>query len=289
LQPGAFLSAHDPPVLAPFPSLAKLRGLGSTFHRGLWGLAKLSALSWSKPVYELRRELGLPRGKDPLFEGRNSTHLVLALFSKVIGEPQPDWPANTLVTGFPFYDEEDSRLAPELKEFLDQGEPPIVFTLGSSAVRDAGSFFEESAGAAERLGKRAVLIIGPSINQVTRSLHHDVIALEYAPYAKIFPRASVVVHQGGVGTTGQALRAGKPMLVMPFGGDQYDNGARVARRGAGRTIMRRQYTAVRAADELRELLDNPRYRQTAAELSSRIQTENGVRAACDAIEGELTQ
>jgi rhamnosyltransferase subunit B len=132
-----------------------------------------------------------------------------------------------------------------------------------------------------------VLLMGPSINQLSRSLPHDVIALDYAPYAKIFPRASVVVHQGGVGTTGQTLRAGKPMLVMPFGGDQYDNGARVARRGASRTIMRRQYTAVRVADELKELLTNPAYREKSAELSSLIQSENGVRAACDAIEEQM--
>ena len=284
LQPGAFLSAYDPPVLAPLPALAKLRPLGSTFHRGVWGVAKLTGRSWSKPVHELRRELGLSPGKDPLFAGRHSPHKILALFSAVFAEPQPDWPANTLVTGFPFYDEDDSQLAPELKEFLDKGEPPIVFTLGSSAVRDAGNFYEESTGGAERLGKRAVLLMGPAINQLSRSLPHDVIAFDYAPYAQIFPRASVIVHQGGIGTTGQALRAGKPMLVMPFGGDQYDNGARVARLGAGRTIMRKQYTAARAAAELKELLDNPGYKKRAAELGRRIQADNGVRTACDAIE-----
>jgi rhamnosyltransferase subunit B len=287
LQPGAFLSAYDPPVLAPLPALAKLRPLGSTFHRATFGLAKLIGRSWSKPVHELRRELGLPPGKDPLFEGRNSPHAVLALFSRVIGEPQPDWPANTIITGFAFYDEEGSKLAPELEQFLDEGEPPIIFTLGSSAVRDAGNFYEESALAAEKLGRRAVLLMGPSLNQLSRSLPKNVFAFDYAPYAQIFPRASVVVHQGGVGTTGQALRAGKPALVMPFGGDQYDNGARVARLGAGRTIMRRDYTAGRVAEEVKELISKAGYREKAAELSNRIRSENGVRVACDVIEGKL--
>ncbi len=97
LQPGAFMSAYDPPVLAPFPALAKLRGLGSTFHSALFRFAKLTARSWSAPVRQLRRELGLIPGKDPLFEGRNSPHLVLVLFSRVLGEPQPDWAANTLM------------------------------------------------------------------------------------------------------------------------------------------------------------------------------------------------
>ncbi|MEK6337306.1 MAG: glycosyltransferase [Acidobacteriota bacterium] len=290
LQPGAFLSAYDPPVLAPFPALAKLRGLGSTFHRSIFSLARITARSWSEPVRQLRRELGLGPGRDPLFEGRNSPHLVLALFSRVIGEPQPDWPANTVVTGFPFYDEEDSALAREITKFLDDGEPPIVFTLGSGAAWDAGSFYEDSIAAAQLLGKRAVLLVGPDPSvQLPQPLPWDVAAVAYAPYAQIFPRASVVVHQGGIGTTGQALRAGKPMLVMPFGGDQYDNGARVARLGAGRTIRRKNYATARVVRELKQLFGDPSYGSRAAELGRLVRAENGVSVACDAIEGQLNR
>ncbi len=290
LQPGAFMSAYDPPVLALFPALARLRGLGSTFHRALFRFARFTARSWSKPVRQLRRELGLTPGKDPLFEGRNSPQLVLALFSRVLGEPQPDWAAKTLVTGFPFYDENGSSLAPELAQFLDDGEPPIIFTLGSSAIWDAGNFYIESISAAQRLGRRAVLLVGSDpLNQPSQPLPENVIAAAYAPYAQIFPHASVIVHQGGIGTTGQALRAGKPTLVMPFGGDQYDNGARIERLGAGRTIMRKHYTAERTAARLKQLFDNPGYRARAADLGQRVQAEDGVRTACDAIDEQLSQ
>jgi rhamnosyltransferase subunit B len=290
LQPGAFMSAYDPPVLAPTPFLAKLRPLGRAFHRALFTVAKLPARLWIKPVKQLRRELGLLPDKDPIFAGRNSPHLVLALFSRVLAEPQPDWAANTLVTGFPFYDENGSHLMPELAQFLDEGEPPIVFTLGSSAIYDAGNFYVESLAAAQKLGKRAVLLVGDDpLNQPPEPLPKNIIAAPYAPYAKIFPRASVVVHQGGVGTTGQALRAGKPMLVMPFGGDQYDNGARVERLGAGYTIMRKQYRADRVAAQLKRFFDNPSYRETAANLARRVSAENGVRVACDAIEEQLNR
>jgi len=290
LQPGVFMSAYDPPVLAPFPALAKLRGLGSTFHGALFRFAKLTARSWGEPVRQFRRELGLSLGKDPLFEGRNSPHLVLALFSRVLGEPQPDWASNTLVTGFPFYDEEGSSLTPELAQFLDEGEPPIVFTLGSNAVWDAGSFYKESIAAAQKLGNRAMLLVGHDPhNQPSERLPRNIVAAPYAPYAQIFPRASVIVHQGGIGTTAQALRAGKPMLVMPFGGDQYDNGARAERLGVGRTIMRNKYTADRAVVELEELLNNPGYSEKAAEVGRRVQAEGGVRIACEAIEEQLNQ
>src|SRR5439155_1833991 len=210
---------------------------------------------WSAPVRQLRRELGLPPGPDPIFAGRHSPHLVLALFSRVIGEPQPDWPARTLVTGFPFYEETGSSLAPDLLQFLADGEPPIIFTLGSSVVWDAGSFYAESAAAARKLGKRAVLLVGNDpLNHPRELLSENFIAIPYAPYAPIFPRASAIVHHGGIGTTGQALRAGHPMLVVPFGGDQYDNGARVARLGVGRVMKRNHYRADRAAIELKQLL-----------------------------------
>lgn len=290
LQPGAFMSAYDPPVMAPVPFLACLRPLGSTFHRALFAVAKLPARLWVKPIKQLRRELGLAPSVAPLFEGRNSPHLVLALFSRVLGEPQPDWAPNTIITGFPFYDEDRLTLNPELEKFLGEGEAPIVFTLGSSAVWDAGSFYLESIAAVRKLGKRAVLLTGSDpLNQPPKPLPENIIAVDYAPYAKIFPRASVIVHQGGVGTTGQALRAGKPMLVMPHGGDQFDNGARIERLGAGHTIMRKRYTAERVAAQLKQLFDNASYRERAADLGRRMQTEDGLRAACDAIEEQLSQ
>ena len=288
LQPGAFTSAYDPPVLAPMPVLAKLRGLGPAFHRPLFRLAKLIGRRWSEPVYQFRKELGLPRGLDPLFEGRNSPHLILALFSVAFANPQLDWPANTRVTGFPFYDEPDLRLSSEVVNFLDHGEAPIVFTLGSSVVWAAGNFYDESIAAAMSLGKRAVLLVGHDpLNQPSEPLPPGVIAVDYAPYAQLFPQASVIVHQGGIGTTAQALRAGKPMLVVPWGGDQYDNAARIERLGVGLIITRKRYNRDSAALALRRLIEDSNYAKQAETFGRRVREENGAHAACDAVEEQL--
>jgi UDP:flavonoid glycosyltransferase YjiC (YdhE family) len=288
LQPGAFLSAYDPPVLAPLPALEKVRSLGAPFHRALFRMLQFPARFWCGPVRQLLRELGLPAVSDPIFGERHSPQLVLALFSRLIGEPQPDWPPQTLVTGFPFYEEIGSRLSPPLLKFLEEGGPPLLFTLGSSVVWDAGSFYVESAAAARKLGKRAVLLVGDNPqNHLPELLSEHVITVPYAPYAQIFPYASVIVHQAGIGTTGQALRAGKPMLVVPYGGDQYDNGARVVRLGVGRVLRRNYYRAERVAMELQQLLENPSYRKNAVMIGRKIQEEDGVQAACEAIEKQL--
>src|SRR5262249_24861349 len=152
-----------------------------------------------------RLELGLSSSSDPLFAGRNSPRLVLALFSPEFASAQPDWPANTQVTGFPFYDERDANLDEDLTRLLNEGEPPLVFTLGSSAVWDAGRFYVESAAAAQRLGWPAVLLVGNNHgNQLPKPLPAKIVVASYGPYAQIFPRASLIVHHGGIGTTAQA-------------------------------------------------------------------------------------
>lgn len=286
LQPFALFSAYDPPVLPPAQFLSRIRLFGPGFHRLLFWCARQAVKSWCTPWHRLRAEIGLPATSEhPLFEGGHSPLLVLGLFSKWLSEPQPDWPPRMIQCGFPFYDQDgEAGLPAELQRFLDSGSAPLVFTLGSSAVLDAGPFYEQSAAAAKLLGRRAVLLVGKNTPNRPASLSEDVMAFDYAPYSQLFPRAAAIVHQGGVGTTAQAMRSGRPMLVMPYAHDQPDNADRVTRLGIARTIPRRRYTPERAAAELHALLDDPNYAQRAAKIGEQVRQEDGVRAACDALE-----
>jgi UDP:flavonoid glycosyltransferase YjiC (YdhE family) len=283
--PMSFFSVHDPPVLPPFPKFAQVfRWLGPGVTRVGIQAVKLVTRKWSEPVRELRAKLGLPPGRDPIYEGKFSPQLVLATFSRVLADPQPDWPANTVITGFPFYDGDAERdpLPAELAQFLESGQSPIVFTLGSAAVLDPGKFYTESAEAARLLKKRAVLLVGR--NPPPAPLPEGVVAFGYVRFSELFPRAAAVVHQGGVGTTGQALRAACPMLIIPYNFDQPDNAARMVRLGTGRLISRDSYSAARAAQELKLLLDGSNYRRKATELGSVVRREDGSTVACDALE-----
>lgn len=288
-SPMSFFSAYDPPVLAAYPWLAKLRRFGPTINRAVMGLARRVTRAWCEPVWRLRRELKLPTTFNPVFEGKYSQRLNLAGFSPVLAEPQPDWPPNTVVTGFTFYDAKregaEWSLSPALETFLGTAEPPIVFTLGSAAVHVPGRFFEESARAAAMLKRRAVLLTGD--NPPPADLPMGTIASTYAPFSELFPRARAVVHSGGIGTVSQALRSGRPMIVTPYGFDQPDNAARLARLGTSCTIHRNAYTAERIATQLERLLQRPRYTERAVTLAQRLHDEDGTRVACDAIEDQL--
>jgi UDP:flavonoid glycosyltransferase YjiC (YdhE family) len=288
LAPLSYFSTHDPPILPATLAGPWLRALPPLGLRGIYAIGRALTHSWWRPVRDLRRELKLKPATNPLFAGKHSPRLDLALFSPVLQPPQPDWPRSSVQTGFCFFDEAtpgNLALPPPVEQFLAAGEPPIVFTLGSSAVYAAGDFYLESIRAATALNRRALLLMGS--NPPPSKLPSSLLAWDYLPYAKIFPRAGAIVHSGGVGTTAQALCAGRPMLIMPFAFDQFDNAARITRLGAGRTLARKRYQAASAAHELRELLGRPGYAEAAARAGVQIRTERGVETASDAIERVL--
>jgi rhamnosyltransferase subunit B len=286
LAPLSLWSDHAPTVFANAPWFEPVAKFGGPrVSRALRKLIDALTDPWMDPIYRLGHELGLPKGSHPVFEGQYSPQLNLALFSRVLSAQQPDWPAHTHITGFPFFDKpNDADAAPALQRFLDEGAAPLVFTLGSAAVHVAGDFYRESMEAARLLGRRAVLLVGKD-EQAPGNLPPGVVAFDYAPFSELFPRAAAVVHQGGVGTTGQALRAGVPTLIVPFSNDQPDNAARVARLGTSRTLARTKYKAERVAKELELLLETPAYATRAAAVGVEVRAEDGARTAVDLMLG----
>ena len=289
LLPMSFLSEFDPATPPQAPGLRRVAAFHPAFARALNNLGRAVTRSWTAPIHKLRDDLGLPRGANPVFEGQHSPALVLALVSRAFAQKQPDYPPQTVITGFAFYDAADQRPAsPELMRFLDSGDPPILFTLGSAAVWVADDFYETSIEAARALGRRALLLVGEDDGKLrANDLPETIGVFEYAPHSVVMPRASVIVHQGGVGTTAQALRAGRPMLVIPFGQDQPDNARRCVELGVARMIARKNYRTETVTGELSRLLADRTHATRAAEVSAIIKSEHGAATACDAIERVL--
>jgi rhamnosyltransferase subunit B len=291
LQPLLFLSRYDPPQPPATAAAGAIMRLSPVVAAAMLGMIRRVTLPWAEPLVALRREVGISTNQHPLWDGQFSPTGTLALFSPVLGAPQPDWPQGTHVCGFPFYDRRragEGMPAP-LARFLDAGEPPVVFALGTSAVYDAGSFFEHSVAAARTLGRRAVLLVGKGGRNPIPALPEGMLACEYAPFSQLFPRAAAIVHQGGVGTTGQALRSGRPQLVVAWSHDQPDNGARVARLGCGQWMPRKAYTTRRATRALRAILENSACAARAAAAAVRLQQEDGVAAACAYMERHVAK
>ncbi len=288
LAPISFFSRYDLPVFPPAPWLKRVERIPGA-AAALVTLAKSAARPYSRPIRRFRRRHGLTGGGDPVFGGQHSPALVLALFSPVLAAPQRDWPPNVRVTGhIPWNGPlDEGHMGVRLERFLHGGSPPIVFTLGTSAVAAAGDFYQESEAAARALGRRAVLLVGRyAANRAGIIDRDEVLVLDYASHAELFRHAAAVVHQGGMGTLQQAMRAGRPMLIVPWAHDQPDNAYRATRLDVARTLTPSRYRRHRVANELSLLLSRG-YTRRAEALGAVLRAENGIGVACDAIDALL--
>lgn len=286
LSPMTMYSAIDPALFPAAGWMLGARRLGVTAYRWVFSIPRAVVRRWEQPLREFRAELGLPAtGVIAQFEGQFSPRLHLALFSGLLAAPQPDWPAATVLCGFPRYDGSppDERTRAELEAFLAAGEPPVVFGLGSSAVMVAGDFWRAAIETASNLKRRAILLTGMP-PETLGAAPPNVKVFQYLPYSAVFPRAAAIVHSGGVGTLAQALAAGRPQLIVPVAFDQPDNARRAAALGVARSLAFGKATAGAMARELAALLAAPHFADRARAIGDAISGENGARAAAVALE-----
>jgi UDP:flavonoid glycosyltransferase YjiC (YdhE family) len=271
LQPSVFLSVPDPPALGPLPFLPSAP---KWFVRSFYWLAHRRMRSWFVPVDDLRQSVGLPPGRNPMLDGF-SPYGTLALFPSEFASAQPDWPAAVTQLGFPLFDMEHSpHLSPEAQAFLDSGEPPVVFTLGSSIARMQSSFFKIAHEAVRKVGRRAVFLAGVRQESIQASVSGDrtIFVGGYEPFSQLFPHSAAIVHQCGIGTTAQALASGRPQVAVPFAHDQPDNARRIVDLGLGVAVPAGKLNAARLARALSEVL-KPEVASRAEAFARRMPTD----------------
>jgi len=280
LAPGVVPSAYTRPG-AQFGRVG--RGpLARARNRFIWSAGRLITSCMVDPlVNKLRRDNGLPPIRDAVF-GAHSRTLNLQLYSRHFAEPAPDWSAEKRQAGFCFFDPPGATLAPAIEEFLIAGEPPVLFTLGSTASRHPGAFYEEAAEVCRRLHIRGLLLVGAEEHRPSH-LPANVLAASYAPYGLVMPRVRAVVHQCGIGTLSHTLRAGVPSVAVPFAFDQPNNACRLEELGVAELVKPKVRNAETIARTLERLLSGSASIR-AREIGDRIRAEEGVATACDILE-----
>jgi sterol 3beta-glucosyltransferase len=275
-------SRYGPVLMAP------VRPQTTSIFNG-WMAALAERLIWSvsaNATNNLRtRHLGLPpmdaRG---FWRGRMSTPRVMG-FSRHIVPPAPDWPQESVVTGYWFLDEPTEwQPSPELSNFLEAGEPPVYIGFGSMSHRDPQATLDLIRAAVQQTRQRAIVGLGWSKGQQA-NLPTNLFVLQNAPHHWLFPRMAAVVHHGGAGTTAAGLRAGRPTLIIPHMADQPYWGRRVHELGVGvKPVPRHKLTAKVLAEGLNQLVCDTQIKVQAEALGVKIRAEQGVEVAVQAIE-----
>ena len=275
--PGFTPTAAFPTPILPFANLGPLNWPSHSLMIHSAGMIFGGTLAtWRE------ESLGLPRrGKAGPLAGTlygYSPHLV----------PKPtDWGKDVAVTGFWFLDSPDWSPDAELAAFLEAGDAPVYVGFGSMPGGDPAQLTQVVVEGLRQAGKRGLIATAGGALQRLEGMA-DMHFIAGAPHDRLFPLMHATLHHGGAGTTGAALRAGKPMAICPFLGDQPFWARRVEALGAGPAALdKRKMTAKDLAGAFRAM-EAPAMQQRAAALGTAIRNERGVENAMDFIERRMT-
>ena len=267
-----------------YPLSAKVSGpLGQTYRR--YVLPRVREQRYGHPyvlsgVNGFRAELGLA----PLSSLSELERLVsyqICMFPEWYCSPASDWPRQLACVGFPL-PPTSGELPEELARFIDAQGAPIVFTPGTGVV-DVGQFFAAARQCCEQLGRPAVFL-SPNLPAQTRGAHGAVYQQDYLDLALILPRAALLVHHGGIGTTARALEAAVPQIISPQAFDQPDNGDRISRLRVGEMMVRSQLTGEALARAAARLLGDEQTKAALCNVSRQVRACNAIAAAADVLE-----
>ncbi len=292
-----FIKTHyfpmDPNDLTPISSAPGLKA-GKAWNRVSYRLAYLMVSGVEQHyLTDWRRREGMPRRRlesGPVNQINGHRVPVLYAMSPLLLPRPADWDEHIYMTGFWLPDATtDYTPPPELEAFLRKEPTPVYIGFGSMTSGDMGETFAIVRQAVQKSGVRAVIAAGWGGTEA-KSDPDMFVVHGYVPHDWLFARVSAVVHHGGAGTTAAGLCAGRPTLIIPFGGDQPFWALRARMLGVGpKPIRREKLTVSKLARALTRLTTVAQYRTAAEETGRRLRAENGVRTAADIIEAETAR
>jgi UDP:flavonoid glycosyltransferase YjiC (YdhE family) len=275
-----FATAVFDPVLLPTRSAPPpgLPPLGPFNRMAWWMLDRLLART-ARPVDTILSRAGSAQRGLPLFRARSPRLHLLACSPAIIRVP-PDLPEGTRVTGSWLDDAPVPPLSPEVEAFFAEGSAPIVIAFGSMAGASEAAI-DDAVRSILGSGRRVVVQAGVAADVVSPGL----LRIGAVDHRALFPRAALVVHHGGSGTTHAACAAGVPSLVIPHVGDQPYWADRLRRLGvAPRPQPVRGLRAERLADAALAAATDRSMKERAQRLATELAGEDGPGVAVAAIE-----
>lgn len=239
---------------------------------------------------EFRSSIGLSgESKNPLF--CNSP--VIAAISSHFCEPDREKFPDIAFTGFWFYQRpewNDWLPSRTFERFLEKGTPPLVLTFSSLPLCDSESVLKTHAQAAMLLSRRLVIISGWAgfdKRDIPQECRGEVIVVGELPHQWLFMRSAAVIHHGGIGTLAESLRCRKPMLIEPYGNDQFFNASRAIKLGIGAAAHPHRMTPEALARLLDSKVLSPETSQRVSSLAENILKDSGVEYAADLVMARL--
>ena len=263
---------------------SRSRDLGSFLNRAAWSATAFATrLAFhDAEVNKFRVSLGAPvQRASALVTWMDAARTVMLVSPHYYGDTPPDWPPIRW-GGFSHWPGPAGQtLAPEVEEFIEAGDRPVLVTLGTSAATGAGEQFAAIGRGLDGIGLRSLLLVADEGNLHALAGRDGVFV--FAPISQLLSRCRVAVVSGALGALSAALSAGVPVVVVPQLFDQLWHGGRVEQLGVG-LMAHRPAAVVKAVARIEA---DPRFAERARALAARMAGEDGAAALADATEAVL--
>jgi len=208
----------------------------------------------------------------------------------VPGEKKPqDYPENITFSGALFPPNGVFPLDPQLEEFVQAGDPPIYFGIGSMPAPDPKNLLVLVSKVVKVARVRAVIVTGWT--EITEELKQEVcgdtkevIIVNSAPHDWLFPRCAVLIHHCGIGTVIASLRAGVPSIAVPVYLDQPFWARRLYELGvSAKPIPFNKLTVEALLGALKEVSKSEIMRPRAQSLAQSLTDNEGAQKAAEVV------
>lgn len=256
--------------------------LPSSFNRMSYKLTELGLKMMNKPINSFRQQIGLSeKYKKPALPS------IYAISPHFLDEPK-DYPQNSHFTGF-WLDSSEEELEPTLKDFINAGDAPLLFTLGSMPFETKLNIPAVLNQLTRHLNVRIIVVQGWGLNDPKELQDNPAIkVIKSAPYDKLFPLVKAVIQHGGIGTISSCLKAGKPFMTCPVLyplGDQHFWGTIACKKGLGlKPLPLKKLTNENFLTATRELLTEEKLYRNSKIIMEKLNKENGIENAIALIE-----
>ncbi|XP_059619400.1 UDP-glycosyltransferase UGT5-like [Phlebotomus argentipes] len=129
----------------------------------------------------------------------------------------------------------DSKLDPELKQFLDTADNGVIYISWGSMIRAETLPAEKRDGILQALAMQPQKVLWKWENETIPNKPDNVYFRKWMPQRDILchPKVRVFMTHGGLLGSSEAAYCGVPAIVTPMYGDQFFNGASLEHRGMG--------------------------------------------------------
>jgi MGT family glycosyltransferase len=224
-------------------------------------------------------EAGVDAGRAASFDPRFSPHLVLAFTIAELVGPAGSFPEHYAFVGPSLGSRTDGPPFPW--DWLDDGRPLVLVTLGSINWQAGARFFEVAAETVGGMNVQGV-IVAPEGS--VPDPPGNVLVVDRVPQLDLLPKVSAVVCHGGHNTVCESLALGLPLVLAAVRDDQPIIADQVVRAGAGVRVKFGRLDAAMLRGALDSVLGQPRSGEGAEGVGAALSSAGGPATAADRLE-----